>query len=153
MFPLISPFLLMLLFPKKPKYLKSFSNRAITSNNKKLFNIARFSRVSLIANEAGFIPNFQIEALRLFLRRLLKKRAQLFFRIFPHQSITKKPNEVRLGRGKGNFKYWTHYVKKGKVILEISGRDVNVITLALAAVKYKIGVKSYIYNKQFRWIL
>jgi ribosomal protein L16/L10AE len=44
-------------------------------------------------------------------------------------------------------------VKKGKVILEISGRDVNVITLALAAVKYKIGVKSYIYNKQFRWIL
>jgi large subunit ribosomal protein L16 len=105
MFPQISPFLLMLLFPKKPKYLKSFSNRAITSNNKKLFNIARFSRVSLIANEAGFIPNFQIEALRLFLRRLLKKRAQLFFRIFPHQSITKKPNEVRLGRGKGNFKY------------------------------------------------
>jgi large subunit ribosomal protein L16 len=65
----------------------------------------KFSKLGLIAKESGFIPNFQIEAIRLFLRRLLKKRAQIFFRIFPNQPITKKPNEVRLGRGKGNFKY------------------------------------------------
>jgi len=95
----------MLLFPKKPKFLKSFANKRITGNVLKNRNIFRFSRIGLISNEAGFVPNFQIEAIRLFLRRQLKKRAQLFFRIFPAQPITKKPNEVRLGRGKGNFKY------------------------------------------------
>ena len=95
----------MLLFPKKPKYFKSFSNRKIVSNFSKKDNILKFSKLGLIAKESGFIPNFQIEAIRLFLRRLLKKRAQIFFRIFPNQPITKKPNEVRLGRGKGNFKY------------------------------------------------
>jgi len=95
----------MLLFPKKPKFLKSFSNKKITSNSLKSNNLLRFSRLGLVTKEAGFVPNFQIEAIRLFLRRLLKKRAQIFFRVFPTQPITKKPNEVRLGRGKGNFKY------------------------------------------------
>jgi large subunit ribosomal protein L16 len=96
---------MMLLTPKKPKFLKSFANKKITRNNYKEQNIFRFSKIGLIAKESGFVPNFQIEAVRLFLRRYLKKRAQLFFRIFPNQPITKKPNEVRLGRGKGNFKY------------------------------------------------
>jgi len=79
-------FLLMLLFPKKPKYLKSFSNKKIVSNYRKKKHSFRFSHLGLVAKEAGFIPNFQIEASRLFLRRFLKKRAQLFFRIFPNQS-------------------------------------------------------------------
>lgn len=95
----------MLLFPKKPKYLKSYSNRRTQPNSTKNNSILRFSQVSLVAAQHGFIPNFQIEAVRLFLRRLLRKRAQLFFRFFPNQPITKKPNEVRLGRGKGAFKY------------------------------------------------
>jgi large subunit ribosomal protein L16 len=95
----------MLLFPKKPKFLKSFANRKIIGHCIKKHNIFRFSRLGLIAKEAGFIPNFQIAAMRLFLRRLLKKNAQLFFRIYPNQPVTKKPNEVRLGRGKGNTKY------------------------------------------------
>jgi large subunit ribosomal protein L16 len=140
----------MLLFPKKPKYLKSFANKKIISNYMKHNNILKFSKIALIAKEAGFVPNFQIEAIRLFLRRLLKKRAQLFFRIFPNQPITKKPNEVRLGRGKGNLKYWSFYVKKNKVLIELSGYNVKTLTLALNAIKYKLAIKSYIYNKQFR---
>ena len=95
----------MLLFPKKPKYLKSFSGKKIVNNCFKQGRIYRFSRLGIIVKKTGFIPSFQIEALRLFLRRLLKKRAQIIFRIFPNQVITKKPNEVRLGRGKGNLKY------------------------------------------------
>ena len=74
---------LMLLFPKKPKYLKSFTGRKIGGFNIKKDHVFRFSRIGLIANETGFVPNYQIEATRLFLRRLLKKRAQLFFRVFP----------------------------------------------------------------------
>jgi len=95
----------MLLFPKKPKYFKSFSNKKVTKSSVKKDNILKFSKIGLIAKEAGFIPNYQMEAIRLFARRFLKKRAQIFFRVFPNQPITKKPNEVRLGRGKGNFKY------------------------------------------------
>ena len=95
----------MLLFPKKPKFLKSFSNKKIITSHRKQDNILKFSKLGLIAKEAGFITSYQIEAIRLFLRRLLKKRAQIFFRIFPDRPITKKPNEVRLGRGKGNIKH------------------------------------------------
>ena len=58
-----------------------------------------------VAKESGIITNFQLESIRRFLRRFLKKKAQLFFRIFPNISITKKPNEIRLGRGKGKLKY------------------------------------------------
>jgi large subunit ribosomal protein L16 len=67
--------------------------------------------------------------------------------------VTKKPNEVRLGRGKGNFKYWSFFAKKGNIIIEISGYNKKIVTLALMSVKYKLGIKSYVYNKQFRWIL
>ena len=74
--------------------------------------------------------NFQMEAIRLFLRRLLKKRAQIFFRVFPDQPITKKPNEVRLGRGKGSFKYWSFFAKKGNVIVEISGYNKKIVLLS-----------------------
>ena len=116
---------MMLLFPKKPKYLKSFANKKITSNYIKKDNVFRFSRVGLIAKEAGFIPNFQIEAIRLFLRRFLKKRGQLFFRIFPNQPITKKPNEVRLGRGKCNFKYSTQIFS-----LKRRSRELHLLTKA-----------------------
>lgn len=140
----------MLLFPKKPKFLKSFSNKKVVTSHKKQDNMLRFSKLGLIAKEAGFIPNYQIEAIRLFLRRLLKKRAQIFFRVFPNQPITKKPNEVRLGRGKGNFKYWTYYAKEGKIIIEVTGQNVKLLTLALCAIKYKLTVKSYIYNQKFR---
>ena len=59
----------------------------------------------LVAAESGKVTNFQLEALRRFLRRFLKKKAQIFFRVFPSVPITKKPNDVRLGRGKGNLKY------------------------------------------------
>ena len=94
----------MMLMPKKPKYLKSFSNKKIITNNKKQ-NSLKFAKFCLISSDAGFIPNFQIEAIKLFLRKNLKKRGQIFFRLFPNQPITKKANETRLGRGKGNLKY------------------------------------------------
>ena len=143
----------MLLFPKKPKFFKNFSNRKIVNNSKNKKNILKYSKISLIVKEATFIPNFQIETIRLFLRRYLKKRAQIFFRIFPNQPITKKPNEVRLGRGKGNFKYWAYYIKQNTVFIEISGSNLKIITFIISIIKYKLAVKTYVFNKKFRWIL
>jgi ribosomal protein L16/L10AE len=69
----------MLLLPKKPKFLKSFASKKAATCFFKKQNKLKFSCVGLIAKESGFIPNFQIDAMRLFLRRFLKKKGQLFF--------------------------------------------------------------------------
>lgn len=95
----------MLLQPIKSKFTKSFTSKKITSNSKNKIKKLNQSKFALIASEAGYIPNYQMQAIRLFLRRTLKKRAQIFIKFFPNRPITKKPNEVRLGRGKGNTKY------------------------------------------------
>lgn len=95
----------MLLFPTKYKYAKSFASLKIMSQQKQVKLVQRFANYSLVALEPGIITNFQIEAIRRFLKRFLKKKAQIFIRVFPNLPITKKPNEVRLGRGKGNLKY------------------------------------------------
>jgi len=92
----------MLLSPKKSKFLKSFSNKQIgLAKNARL----NFGQISLVASQSTRLTNFQYESLRLFLRRYLKKTSQIFFKIAPNVPITKKPNEVRLGCGKGNVKY------------------------------------------------
>jgi large subunit ribosomal protein L16 len=95
------------LFSKKAIFNKSFSGRKLTKK-KTLSTSLRLNkqgRVSLIAKENGKITNFQIESIRRFLRRFLKKKAQLFIQVFPHIPITKKPKDIRQGRGKGNVKY------------------------------------------------
>lgn len=95
----------MLLFPKKTKFSKSFSGRKVTPKNAITVSNNKYANIALLANETGKVTNFQLESIRRFLRRFLKKKAQIFFRIFPSVPITKKPNDVRLGRGKGNLKY------------------------------------------------
>ena len=97
----------MFLQPKNPQHVKNFSgNKIFHKNPNNSFNKKnRFSSIALIAVEFGMVTNFQIEAIRRFLRRFLKKKAVLFINIFPNISITKKPNDIRQGRGKGGVKY------------------------------------------------
>jgi ribosomal protein L16 len=90
---------------EKSKFTKSFSAKKLTAKTVAKVKSNKYGNISLIANETGKITNFQIESIRRFLRRFLKKKAQIFFRIFPNTPITKKPNDIRLGRGKGNLKY------------------------------------------------
>ena len=84
--------------------MKSFTGKKIASKNRKNSSL-KYSKISLLSAEAGYIPNYQIQAIKLSLRRIVKKRAQIFVRLVPNRPITKKPNELRLGRGKGNLKY------------------------------------------------
>jgi large subunit ribosomal protein L16 len=102
---MLNSFSMMLLFPKKSKFSKSFSGKKVTAKNSSGEVNNKYANVCLVAQESGKITNFQLESLRRFLRRFLKKKAQLFFRLFPNVPVTKKPNDVRLGRGKGNLKY------------------------------------------------
>lgn len=96
---------MMLLIPKKTKYLKSFSSKKITKTKEKKSQNFQFSNYCIVADQAGILTSFQLESIRRFLRRYLKKSAQIFFRKFVSKTITKKPNDSRLGKGKGNVKY------------------------------------------------
>jgi large subunit ribosomal protein L16 len=104
----------------------------------------------LISLSSGKITNFQIESLRRFLRRFLKKKAQIFFRIFPNSPITKKPNDVRQGRGKGNIAYWSYIVGKDDIILEIRGSDSILTRNVLSKVRVKLGIKTHVSDLQKR---
>ena len=143
----------MFLSPKKPKFTKSFSGRKIISKTSTKDSTLRFSNICLVASESGIITNFQMESIRRFLRKFLKKKAQLFFRLFPNIPITKKPNEIRLGRGKGKLKYWAFYVKKNDIIIEVCGAHEKSILFFLNEVKIKMSTKTYIHNRKNRWIL
>ena len=85
--------------------MKSFSGQKMTKTIKTKQKKPHFSNFCLVAQNSGIIPLFQMESVRRFLKRLLKKKAKVFFRVSPTNPITKKPNDVRLGKGKGNIKY------------------------------------------------
>jgi len=137
----------MLLSPKKSNYLKSFAGKHLKhkKNRKSYLNLGQ---ICLVANEPIQLTNFQFESMRLFLRRYLKKSSQMFFPIFPSVPITKKPNEIRLGCGKGPVKYWSFNLKKGDIIVEIrSTSQIKKAIFFLAAARVKIGGKSFVFNK------
>lgn len=145
---------MMLLTPKKTKFSKSFSGKKMTKKTTIPKKCSfRFSNYCIIANQAGVLTNFQIEAIRRLLRRLLKKKAQLFFRLIIDKPVTKKPNEVRLGKGKGNVKYWAYFVKKGDIMWEIKFINQNEINSIINNVRYKLPIEIFISNQQKRWIL
>ena len=140
----------MLLSPKKTKYQKSFSGKKLTPKVNAYRRTNKYGNILLVAAETGKITNYQIEAIRRFLRRFLKKKAQIFFRIFPAMPVTKKPNDVRLGRGKGNVKYWALFLKKGSVLLEIRSFDDVLTRKVVNAAKIKLSLKTFISNRQTR---
>ena len=141
----------MLLFPKKQQFTKSFTGIKLSSSVKVVQNHC-FGQQALVAKTSGIITNFQIEAIRRFLRRKLKKKAQIFFRVFPFFNITKKPNDVRLGRGKGNPKYHACIVKKGSIILELRPFSNKNMTSILKQVQYKLRLQTHISKQSSRWI-
>jgi large subunit ribosomal protein L16 len=141
---------MMLLSPKKCKFTKNFSNKKIMSSVGAASCYNKYGNVVLIASESGKITNFQLESLRRFLRRFLKKKAQIFFRIFPNVPITKKPNDVRLGRGKGNVKYWSSFVKKGSPVVEIRSYNDFLTIPVLKMSLLKLSTKTFTFNRQFR---
>lgn len=102
-----------------------------------------FGDYGLQVLDRGWITNRQIEAARVAATRHMRRRGKLFIRLFPDKPITKKPLEVRMGKGKGNVDTWVAPVKPGRVIFEIAG--VAEVTargaLARAASKLPVGCK------------
>ena len=92
----------------------------------------------------------QIEAARIAVTRYMKRQGQVWIRIFPDKPITKKPAEVRMGKGKGSPEYWAATVKPGRVLFECEGVDFETAKEALRLAAQKLPIKTkFIVSREF----
>ena len=105
-------------------------------------NTIAFGSFALQAQECGWITSRQIEAGRIAATRYMKRQGQLWIKIFPDKPITKKPLEVRMGKGKGAPEYWVAIVKPGRIMFEIAGVPMDIAEEALRLAAQKLPVKT-----------
>lgn len=114
-------------------------NRGLASQGNKV----SFGEYGLKATDRGRITARQIEAARKAMTRHIRRGGKIWIRIFPDKPITKKPLEVRQGKGKGNVEYWVAQIQPGRILYEMSGVDENLAkeALKLAASKLPVDTK------------
>ena len=126
------------LLPKRVKYRKNQrgSRSGIATRN---VSIA-FGEYALQTLERAWITNTQIEAARVALTRHMKRKGKLWIKIFPDKSVTKRPPETRMGKGKGNPEFWVATVRPGNLLFELDGVPESVAreVLRLAATKLSV---------------
>jgi len=94
------------------------------------------------AEEAHWITARQIEAARRVIVRYLRRGGQVWIRIYPDKSVTKKPAETRQGSGKGNVDHWVAVVKPGRILFEVGGIKANMAKEAIHLASYKLPIKT-----------
>jgi len=129
-----------MLQPKRTKFRKVQKGRM--KGNATRGNQLSNGMFGIKALDATFITARQIEAARIAATRYMKREGQLWIKIFPDKPITKKPLEVRMGKGKGAVEYWAAVVKPGRVIFEIAGVPADVAKEALRLAAQKLPVKT-----------
>ena len=138
-----------MLQPKRTKYRKTQKGRmkGLSQRGNRLSN-GMFGIKSL---ESKFITSRQIEAARIAATRYMKREGQLWIKIFPDKPITKKPLEVRMGKGKGAPEYWVACVRPGTILFEAAGvtRELAKQALSLAAQKLPISSR-FIVKRDYR---
>ena len=130
-----------MLQPKRSKYRKSHKMK-IKGKAKRGYELA-FGSFGIKAMGECRMTGRQIEAARVAITRFMKREGQVWIRIFPDKPITKKPAEVRMGKGKGAPEYWVAPVKRGRMLFEAEGVPLDVAkeALRLAAQKLPIVTK------------
>lgn len=129
-----------MLQPKRTKYKKQFKgrNRGVASRGRDV----NFGQFGLKATAAGFITSRQIEAARRALTRHIKRGGKVWIRIFPDKPITKKPLEVRQGKGKGSVEYLVAVIQPGKILFEMEGISPELAQAALKLAAAKLPIKT-----------
>lgn len=128
------------LMPKRVKYRKQQRGRSrgIASSG----NTLSFGEYGLQSLGRSYVTNTQIEACRIAVNRNLKRRGKLWIRIFPDYPYTKKPLEVRMGKGKGNIDRWVAKVKPGRVLFELAGVPESQAREAFRLAAAKLPIRS-----------
>ena len=129
-----------MLQPKKTKFRKAQKGRmkGLSGRGHLLSN----GMFGIKALDSVFITSRQIEAARIAATRYMKREGQLWIKIFPDKPITKKPLEVRMGKGKGALDHYVAVVKPGRILFEISGVPIDVAKEALRLASQKLPVKT-----------
>ena len=127
-----------MLQPKRTKFRKQQKgrNRGLATSG----NRVSFGEYGLRATARGRITARQIEAARRAMTRHIKRGGKIWIRVFPDVPITKKPIEVRMGKGKGNVEYWVAKVKPGKVLYEMQGVSEDIAREAFRRAAAKLPV-------------
>ena len=101
-----------------------------------------FGSFGIKSLEAAWITSRQIEAARIAVTRFMKREGQVWIRIFPDKPVTKKPAEVRMGKGKGAPEYWVAVVRPGRIIFEAEGVPLDIAKEALRLAAQKLPVQT-----------
>ena len=129
-----------MLQPKRTKFRKMHKGRVkgMATRGSEL----AFGSFGLKTLEAKWITSRQIEAARIAVTRIMKREGQVWIRIFPDKPVTKKPAEVRMGKGKGAPEYWVAVVKPGTLIFEAEGVPLPVAKEAMRLAAQKLPVST-----------
>lgn len=129
-----------MLQPKRTKFRKQHKGR-----NRGLANVGSavsFGEYGLKAVGRGRLTSRQIEAARRTITRTVKRGGKLWIRVFPDKPISKKPLEVRMGKGKGNVEYWVAQIQPGRMLYEIEGVDEELAREAFELASAKLPMKT-----------
>lgn len=131
--------------PKRTKFRKQHKgrNRGLAQNG----NTVAFGEFGLKSTGRGRITARQIEAARRAMTRHVKRGGKIWIRIFPDKPISKKPIEVRMGKGKGNVEYWVAQIQPGKMLYEMEGVAEDVAREAFRLAAAKLPVKTIFVNR------
>jgi large subunit ribosomal protein L16 len=134
-----------MLQPKRTKFRKTFKGR-INGNAKGGFSL-NFGSYGLKALEPERVTARQIEASRRAITRQMKRQGRVWIRIFPDVPVTKKPTEVRMGKGKGGIEFWAAKVKPGRILFEIDGVADETAREALRLGAAKLPIKTKVVTR------
>jgi len=128
-----------MLLPKRVKHRKQMRGR-MTGDTKGGDYVA-FGDYGLVAMEPAWIKSNQIEACRITMSRYFRRGGKIYIRIFPDKPVTKKPQEVRMGKGKGAVEYWVAVVKPGRILFEVANVTEEQAKEAFRLAGHKLPIK------------
>ena len=134
-----------MLQPKRTKYRKTMKgrNRGLATCG----NQVSFGNIGLQAVGRGRMTARQIESARRAMTRHVKRQGKIWIRVFPDKPITKKPLEVRMGKGKGSVEYWVAQIKPGAMLFEMQGVEESIAKEAFALAAAKIPMKTAVIKR------
>jgi large subunit ribosomal protein L16 len=132
--------------PKKVKYRKQ--QRGRMRGKARRGSHLTFGEFGLQAMEPCWITARQIEAGRIAITRHAKRKGKLWIRVFPWKPVTKKPTEVRMGKGKGDPEFWVDVIKPGRILYEVEGISEDVAREAMRLASHKLPIRTRFISRE-----
>jgi len=124
-------------------------SRKLSLETKSQYRSLLIGDVGLLALQGSRLHSRHLETIRIQIKNQIKRQARIFIRSWPQVAITKKPEETRMGKGKGNVKHKVSMIRPAQAIVELRG---NTLRLKMATVIKKLPGRSMLFNKRLRWI-